>query len=136
MKHKSLPKTTRINVYNKYNGHCAYCGCELEYKDMQVDHVKSVYLNSVEESSKIYEETGKHVIIDDGSTQDDSIDNLMPSCRQCNYYKAESDIEGFRQKIHNWLERTCVDSFQVRLAMKYGIIQYKPWDGKFYFEKC
>ena len=22
-----------------FPGHCAYCGCELEYKDMQVDHV-------------------------------------------------------------------------------------------------
>lgn len=25
---------------------CAYCGCDLEYKDMQVDHVKSVYANT------------------------------------------------------------------------------------------
>ena len=42
-KHKAIPKATREAVYRKYNGHCAYCGCELEYKDMQVDHAKSVY---------------------------------------------------------------------------------------------
>lgn len=36
---KPIPKSVRKQVYAKYNGHCAYCGCELEYKDMQVDHV-------------------------------------------------------------------------------------------------
>lgn len=36
---KPIPKKLRKQVYAKCNGHCAYCGCELEYKDMQVDHV-------------------------------------------------------------------------------------------------
>ena len=27
-------------IYNKYNGHCAYCGREIAYKDMQVDHIR------------------------------------------------------------------------------------------------
>ena len=30
----------RHAVYAKYNGHCAYCGCEIDYKDMQIDHIK------------------------------------------------------------------------------------------------
>lgn len=34
-------KLVREKVYQKYNGHCAYCGCELQYKDMQVDHIES-----------------------------------------------------------------------------------------------
>ena len=42
-KHKAIPKKTRIELYEKYNHKCAYCGCDLDYKDMQVDHVKSVY---------------------------------------------------------------------------------------------
>ena len=48
-------KKIREQVYQKYNGHCAYCGCELDYKDMQVDHVKSVYGNgdnNIEEHKK------------------------------------------------------------------------------------
>ena len=44
-KHKAIPKKTRLKSYDKYNHRCAYCGCDLEYKDMQVDHVKSVYTN-------------------------------------------------------------------------------------------
>ena len=39
VKRKALPKSVRIAVYQKCNGHCAYCGCDLQYKDMQVDHV-------------------------------------------------------------------------------------------------
>jgi len=34
-----VSKAMRQNVYNKYNGHCAYCGCHINYKDMQVDHI-------------------------------------------------------------------------------------------------
>ena len=44
-KHKAIPKRVRLEVYEKCNHRCAYCGCELEYKDMQVDHVKSIYSN-------------------------------------------------------------------------------------------
>lgn len=36
----------RHAVYAKYNGHCAYCGCEIDYKDMQVDHIKSKCRNN------------------------------------------------------------------------------------------
>lgn len=125
MKHKAIPKRVRELVYAKYDGHCAYCGCEIEYRQMQVDHVKSLYWNSID----------NHFVDNPDIVQDDSLDNLMSSCRQCNYYKAEADIEGFRSKMRNILERTCRDSFQVQLAMKHGILEYKPWDGKFYFEK-
>lgn len=124
MRHRPIPKRLRELVYQKYDGHCAYCGCLLDYKDMQVDHIKSVYHKSFESGTD-----------SPNDNQDDSIDNLMPSCRQCNYYKAEADIDGFRNKLKGWLEKTCIDTFQARLAMKYGIITYKPWDGKFYFEK-
>ena len=45
-KHKAIPKKTRIMLYDRYNHKCAYCGCDMEYKDMQVDHIKSVYANA------------------------------------------------------------------------------------------
>ena len=34
-----MTKKQREVIYDKYNGHCAYCGKKIEYKDMQVDHV-------------------------------------------------------------------------------------------------
>lgn len=124
MKHKPINKKIRDEVYRKYGGHCAYCGCDLLYGDMQVDHIRSLYWKSIDNG----------YVDNPDVVQDDGIENLMPSCRQCNFYKGEYDIEGFRSKMKNMLERTCRDSFQVRLAMKYGILKYEPWDGVFYFE--
>lgn len=45
MTRKPIPKDVRKQVYEKYNGHCAYCGCKLDYKDMQVDHVVDYQIN-------------------------------------------------------------------------------------------
>ena len=118
MKRKPIPKKIREQVYNKYNGHCAYCGCELLYKDMQVDHVISVCYNHFRKE------------LDDINT----IDNLMPSCRQCNYYKEGSTIEGFRKKLKSLMERV-KKPFIYRLAEKYNMVKDSEWDGKFYFEK-
>lgn len=43
-RHKPIPKAVRKQVYEKYNGHCAYCGRPIAYKDMQVDHIKAKYV--------------------------------------------------------------------------------------------
>ena len=63
-----------------------------------------------------------------------TIDNLMPSCRQCNYYKEGSTIEGFRKKLKSLMERV-KKPFIYRLAEKYNMVKESEWDGKFYFEK-
>ncbi len=34
-----MTKQIREQVYQKYNGRCAYCGHEIAIKDMQVDHI-------------------------------------------------------------------------------------------------
>lgn len=36
-----INKEIRNLVYEKYKGHCAYCGKPIDYKDMQVDHFVS-----------------------------------------------------------------------------------------------
>lgn len=41
-----ISKKIREIVYKKYNGHCAYCGCKIEYKDMQIDHIVPKYRNN------------------------------------------------------------------------------------------
>lgn len=117
MRRKAIPQETRQQVFEKYNGHCAYCGCELKYEAMQVDHIESVYLA----------EYG-------GKEADNSIDNLMPACRQCNFYKQTLSIEGLRRKLMNFQERLS-HAFDIRLGRKYGMLSVHSWDGKFYFEK-
>lgn len=121
-KHKSISKKKRIQVYEKYQGHCAYCGCELEYKDMQVDHIKSVYL---------------HNDYHDDMTEDElyDISNLMPACRMCNFYKSEGDIEQLRNRLSDELIRNMRNPFDYRLALKYGLIQENIHPIIFYFEE-
>lgn len=112
MTRKHIPKKIRKQVYEKYGGRCAYCGCELEYKDMQVDHVEPVYL---------------------GYGGDD-IDNLMPACRMCNFYKSTFTLEKFRERLKTIPDRLERD-FTYRMAKKYGIVEeHKEETVRFYFE--
>ena len=120
MKHKRIPKRQREAVFNKYGGRCAYCGCELTLRTMQVDHIKAVYTSSLEN--------------DGVETQDDNLENLNPSCRRCNFYKGTLDIEQFRKKIMTTLYETCQNTFQAKLAKKLGMLTVKQFD-KFYFER-
>ena len=85
-KHKAIPKRIRQQLYEKYNHRCAYCGCNLEYKDMQVDHVKSVYV---------------HNDIGHDMTESEMYDvsNLLPACRQCNFYKDTFSLGTFRKRL-------------------------------------
>ena len=127
---KPLSKDKRQQVYNKYGGHCAYCGKEISLKEMQVDHA-TAFAQSIYGLKESRDKVGK-MIADDSIN---SIDNLMPSCRQCNFYKGGWDIENLRNRLKDTLSHTCQSSFQVRLALQYGMLTYKEWDGKFYYEK-
>ena len=117
---KSIPKWKRELVWHKYGCKCAYCCCDLEYKDMHVDHLYSV--------AHYHWDKEKQVDLDD-------ISNLMPSCRMCNYYKSAGSVESFRKKLMKTLPGTAVASFQTRLAIKYGMVVVAEWDGVFWFEK-
>lgn len=114
---KPISKKIREQVYMKYDGHCAYCGCKLNYKDMQVDHIVSVYVDTLRNNK-----------------QNDSIDNLMPSCRMCNYYKQTDDIEGLRRKLQNILMPNVRRPFIYRLALRYGLVAENIQPIRFYFE--
>lgn len=112
MKRKPIPKNIREQVYQKYNGHCAYCGCKLEFKDMQVDHLIPVWSQS-------------------GSSE---LENLMPACRMCNYYKDTFTLDKFKENLET-LHKRLAKTFIYRLALKYGLIQENQKHIKFYFEE-
>ena len=109
-----MKKETRVEVYNKYGGHCAYCGKKIEYKDMQVDHIKAK--KGVERGT-------------------DDIENLNPSCRACNFRKGTMSIGQFRKEIVRQCEGIVKRSFQVRQSIDYGLIKVDIHPILFYFEK-
>lgn len=107
----AIKKSDRIKVYEKYKGHCAYCGKELKIKEMQVDHITPKDMRGIDDMS-----------------------NYNPSCRRCNFYKSTFPIYMFRKNIQTIQDRIR-KIFIVKIAEDYGIIEFKPFDGKFYFEK-
>ena len=128
---KPISKALRLQVYDKYDGRCAYCGKPLKPEEMQVDHILAYA--SCDNFGETTVRDKVRDMVADGSMN--AIENLMPACRACNFYKSTDDIEGFRRRLLTELEHTCRSSFQTRLAMQYGMITYTAWSGEFYFEK-
>lgn len=114
-----MNRKTRQLVYEKFNGHCAYCGCELEMKDMQVDHIKPLCRGySIQLLSRI----GK-----------DEMENYNPSCRACNFRKGMLTIDEFRAELQKGVERLEKD-FTFRMMVKYNQIKENVSPITFYFE--
>lgn len=105
-----MKKELRTAVYQKYNGHCAYCGKPISIFSMQVDHI--------------------HPKRNGGN---DDINNLNPSCRSCNHYKRAQDLESFRQYMLTLHERIQKD-YITKVGMDFGIVRIEPFGGKFHFE--
>lgn len=119
MGRKAISKKTRQAVYDKYDGHCAYCGCKLLINEMQVDHISSVF--------------GAEY---NGMPVDNGIDNYNPSCRQCNFYKGTWTLEAFRNNLTTMMMQNLKHNFNYRMALKYGLIEEHINPVIFYFEKA
>lgn len=113
-----MAKKNREIVFNKYDGHCAYCGCELQ-KGWHVDHLEPI--RRVGDGSCMYPER-LH------------IDNLMPSCPSCNINKHSGTLEGFRSLIVGFMKHLNEINTQYKVAKRYGLVQETNLEVVFYFE--
>jgi 5-methylcytosine-specific restriction endonuclease McrA len=107
----------RQEIYNKYTGHCAYCGKEITLKEMQIDHLNAQLWAKL-----------------DGNKPDNSFENLMPSCAECNRYKAAWGIEVIRE----WLEKSkkqLLKTQNLRILYRLGGFTISDKPIKFYFEE-
>lgn len=101
----------RRDVYNKYDGHCAYCGKKIEFDDMTIDH-----------------------ILPQSKGGKDTPENTVPACQLCNNQKADRSVEEFRDFISN-LTDSLDENKQYRLAIRYKkVVPVKPASVDFYFE--
>jgi 5-methylcytosine-specific restriction endonuclease McrA len=105
-------KTDRKKIFDKFGGHCAYCGNEIDLCNMQVDHI-----NPRQHPDR------------------DNIENINPSCPICNNWKHCDNLETFRRSIQSQV-RKCRDySRNFRMAERYGLVQEIKLSIVFYFEK-
>lgn len=98
----------REKVFNKTNGKCIYCGCDIDIKTFHIEHMKPKSTLKIDK---------------------DHIDNLYPSCKDCNLSKGNLTIEEFRKK----LEKMPFMLHIARMITKYYDV--KPRKITFYFEK-
>ena len=116
----------RKQVYYKYDGHCAYCGKEIQYREMQVDHLHPQALSH-------FKATGRDINGNLIMPDPDRFENLMPSCRRCNHYKRAHTIEQFRDNMRT-IQKRLMKIYIFKVAVDYGIVEVKPFSGTFYFE--
>lgn len=111
----------RLIVFNKYDGLCAYCGCDLTEHPFNVDHLipKRRYKNRSE---------------NDPPSGSDDIENLMPCCESCNCCKSDSTLEQFRYRILDRLARLNECSSEYRIAKRFGLIKETSKEIQFHFE--
>lgn len=109
---KKLTANERRLVFEKFGGHCAYCGCEVTIKNMQADHVVPLHLGGA-----------------------DDISNLYPACRACNHYKSTFTVEKFRELIQRAPTALMKGNATYRNIARFRLIQHpvNP-EVRFYFE--
>ncbi|WP_198174982.1 HNH endonuclease [Spirosoma arboris] len=120
----AISQKRRLTLYQAMNGRCGYCGRDIAFKDMQIDHMNPQSAPSL----STYLIDGKKV----NRTHHDS--NLMPSCASCNHYKRDMTVDGFRRTIKN-LHARLAKNYIVKVAHQFSIVHIVPFDGLFYFEK-
>ena len=122
-------KEERQFIYDKYNGHCAYCGCKLQ-KGWHVDELLPVQRNmkySKDKSKYVHDGTCTH-------PERLNIDNQMPSCPSCNINKHSLELEDFRNLISGFMKHLNEVSTQYKIAKRYGLVQETIKPVVFYFE--
>lgn len=82
-----------------FDGHCAYCGCKIEYNEMQIDHVIPLRRGGA-----------------------DTLENMLPACRSCNHYKSTLDVEDFRKMIEKMPDTLMRDSVTYKNAVRFGVV--------------
>jgi len=134
----AINKNKRIKVYEKFGGKCAYCGEDIHYDEMCIDHIisKRDFEVTIKYAKKPVSEAFRtpdflvHLTVDDV----DHIDNLFPCCRTCNSWKKSYSIETFRRQLEEQVKKLNKYSTNYRIAKKYYQVIETVRPIVFYFE--
>jgi 5-methylcytosine-specific restriction endonuclease McrA len=121
----------RESVYKKLDGKCGYCGEDILFKDMQVDHIipQNEYISHIKNKFRIPSFL-THLTESDKNHKD----NLMPTCRVCNKWKSTFDLELFREELFEQINRLNKYNSNYRMAKKYSQLEERQKPIIFYFE--
>lgn len=106
---RSFSDAKKATIKSKFNGHCAYCGDKPE--KLFLDHI---------------------VPISRGGTNHQ--ENLFPACFSCDCHKRDFSVEEFRAEIKSLIERGRRCSFQLSMAIRFGLVTIIDKPIVFYYE--
>ena len=119
-------------VFEKFDGHCAYCGDKLE-SGWHIDEIEPIQRNHVYNKEKHKWEINKENPMLHPERL--NINNQYPSCPSCNINKHSMSLEGFRNAIYEFVKNLNQNSVQYKIAKRYGLITETENAVVFYFEK-
>lgn len=144
----TISKAQRETLRMKFGGRCAYCGIELPEKGWHADHVEPVlrewWKNRPawkEAHSKRYDaDTRKYIDVELQKAgflapENDTADNLFPSCRACNIDKHASSLESWRKQMEDRVGVCRRNYSAFRHAERFGLVQEIKKPVVFWFEK-
>lgn len=124
-----LNKAQREQLKNKFKGHCAYCGDELNGK-WHADHIEAVKRDIIHVGG------GKLISGEMTRPHLDTIENMNPACVPCNSNKSSMSLELWRKMIEHYRDVQLLrDSTHARHLHRFGLIEIKPDPVVFFFEK-
>ena len=130
---KPLNKKQRELLAEKYDGKCAYCGCQLPSR-WHADHIEPV----VRIAEMYQDDFGQWRQRQTGGAEQLSnhiFDNMNPSCPSCNISKGRMTLETWREWIANHVNSLNLYSKNYRMCKAYGLVKETSQPVVFYFEK-
>jgi hypothetical protein len=128
-----LTKRQREALRAKFDGRCAYCGCELGPR-WHADHVEPV----LRKLQAVQTERGwKYVSTSETwCPEHDHTDNLMPACPPCNNHKHSHNLESWRHELGRAREILRKNYSTYRIAVRFGFVsEADDAPVVFHFEK-
>jgi hypothetical protein len=118
----------RQKIFEKYDGHCSFCGDKLG---------KGWHVWDIIPVQSVVTQKGNIEKVNTG------YENLMPACKECGSVRIKNqsgkmDIEAFRNEIncmYLFCRNNAMYASSLRRAIKFGIIEEKNNPIVFYFEK-
>lgn len=132
-----LTKLQRAVLFAMFDGHCAYCGCELPERGWHGDHVEPIQRNGGWIRLDKPTSGATHKYVQDGTCrapENDCIDNMMPACRSCNINKGSAPLEVWRANLERIVDGMRRDHASFRHAERFGLVKQAATKVVFYFE--
>lgn len=109
---KRYTKEERKRLLEEFDCKCAYCGCDLNLRTMQLDHIIPLERNGKEELS-----------------------NIFPVCKDCNTYKGLQTYNDFKASVARIPLTLGKKTASFRMLQRLGFVPRGIWNFLFNFEK-